>query len=339
MFETEAEILVGIGMCLREPPGEKIEFGGSFGLGGAGLEARGYGDPVIIAPVEMAGVGEELIEVANRNPELRVENEIEPAEVWRCDADDGVRMAREGDRFAEDVGVGIETRFPDAVAKNDDGRVLLVRSKAAAQSESELRDVKEIGGSGLAPEALRIAVAGNGGGEEFVETGDAGERFGVVADIGVERPREVIAAFVAVGSVEGEESLRIADRGGVENEAADQGEDGGVGADAESESKESDGGEGGFAAKKARGETEIAEEGFEERKVVMIADGFFGLFQAAEFQEGDAAGFFGRHAGAEVVVEVKVQMGAEFIVQFPFKLGLVEEIAETEEEGAKKIHR
>ena len=86
LFETEAEIFVGIGMGLRETLGEKIEFGGGFGLGDAGLEARGNGDPMIIALVEMSGVGKELIDVADGNPELRVEDED------RC------RGSREGQR-------------------------------------------------------------------------------------------------------------------------------------------------------------------------------------------------------------------------------------------------
>ena len=68
----------------------------------------------------------------------------------------------------------------------------------------------------------------------------------------IERPREVVAAFVAVGGVESEKSWRIADGRGVENETRDHGEDGGVGADAESESEDGDDGEGGFAARRRR---------------------------------------------------------------------------------------
>jgi hypothetical protein len=51
------------------------------------------------------------------------------------------------------------------------------------------------------------------------------------------------------------------------------------------------------------------EEGLEEGETASIADGFFGLFEAAEFEEGVVAGFFGGHAGAEVVFDVKFEVG------------------------------
>src|SRR5271165_6672967 len=142
---------------------------------------------MIIAPVEMAGIREELIDVADGHPKLRVEDEVDAAEVGRGDADDGVRMAGERDGLAQDTGIGIETRFPNAVAEDNDRRVLFVVAESAAQRGSELRNVEEIRGGGLAPETLRIALAGDGGGEKFIKAGNAGEGFGVVADVGVER--------------------------------------------------------------------------------------------------------------------------------------------------------
>src|ERR1700732_5082842 len=136
-------------------------------------------------------------------------------------------MAREGDGFAEHVGVGVEAGFPDAMAEDDDGRILFVGAEAAAEGHGELRAVEEIGGSGLAPEALGIALAGDGGRKEFVETGDAGEGFGIVANVGEEWPGEVVATFVAISSVKSEERWRIADGSGVQNEARDHRENGG----------------------------------------------------------------------------------------------------------------
>ncbi len=123
-----------------------------------------------------------------------------------------------------------------------------------------MRDIEEIGGGGLAPEALGIALAGDGGGEEFVEAGDAREGFGVVANVSVERPGEVIAAFVVVGGVEREKSLGIADGSGTENEAGDHGESGGVGADAESEREDGNSGEGGRLGQSAERQTQVPGE-------------------------------------------------------------------------------
>src|ERR1700720_69298 len=123
-------------------------------------------------------------------------------------------MARKGDGFAEDVGIGVEAGFPDAMTEDDDGRILFVGTEAAAEGQAELGDVEEIGGSSLAPEALGIPGAGDGGGKEVVE----------------EWPGEVVATFVVIGGVKGEERWRVADGSGVENEARDHGENGGVGA-------------------------------------------------------------------------------------------------------------
>jgi hypothetical protein len=334
----ETEIFIGIGMSLRETLGQKIEFRGSLRLPNARLKAGSHGDPMIIALVKMSGVGKELINIADGNPELRVEDEIDATEIGWGNADDGVRMARERDGFAKDVGIGSKTRFPDAIAEDDDGRVLFVGAESTAEGEGELGDVEEICGGGLAPEAFGIAVSGDGGGEKFIETGDTGEGFGVVANVAIERPREVAAAFVAVRGVEREKSGRIADGRGVENETGDHSEDGSVGTDAESESENGDRGEDWFAAKKTGRETEIAEKRFEEGERAVIADGFFGLLEAAEFEEGVPARFVGGHAFTQVVVNVECEVRGEFVLHLSIELGFAEEVAEAVKVGTE-IHR
>jgi len=136
---------------------------------------------------------------------------------------------------------------------------LFVGTEATTEGKLELGDIEEIGGGGLAPESLRVAVTGDGGGEKFIEAGDARKRLGIVADIGEKRPGEGIAAFVLVGGVKSQKGGRIADGGGMEDKAADHGEGSGIGADAEGESQDDDGGEGRFVAKKTCGVAEIAE--------------------------------------------------------------------------------
>ena len=176
----------------------------------AGLETSSDGNPVVVARVEMASVGEELVEIADGNPELRIEDEIETAEKGRSDADDGEGAAGKGDGLAEDVGIGVEASFPDTIAENDDRGILFVGEEAAAEGHGGLGDVEEIGGGGLTPEALGIAITGDGGGEEFVEAGDAGEGLRVIAEIVEKRPGERVAAFVVFRGVEGEERGGIA---------------------------------------------------------------------------------------------------------------------------------
>ncbi len=61
------------------------------------------------------------------------------------------------------------------------------------------------------------------------------------------------------------------------------------------------------------------------------------MLEAPEFEEGFAAGFRGGHAGAEIVIDVKLEVGAKLIVEVAVELVLLEEIAEAEECGAE-IH-
>jgi hypothetical protein len=55
---------------------------------------------------------------------------------------------------------------------------------------------------------------------------------------------------------------------------------------------------------------EVLQKGFEEGETTEVADGFLGLFYAAEFEESNAAGFFGGHARAEVVFDMEFEVGA-----------------------------
>ena len=45
---------------------------------------------------------------------------------------------------------------------------------------------------------------------------------------------------------------------------------------------------------------------------MLIADGLFGLFEAAELEEGLAASVFGGHAGAEIFVDGEIEVSVEF---------------------------
>src|SRR5271155_4106501 len=99
LFEAEAEVFVCLRMRCRETLREKIKFGGGFGFCDAAPETRGGLDPVHFAGVKARRVGEKLIHVADGNPELRVENEVDAAEIPGSDADDGIRMSGQHDGF------------------------------------------------------------------------------------------------------------------------------------------------------------------------------------------------------------------------------------------------
>ena len=112
-------------------------------------------------------------------------------------------------------------------------------------------DGEEVGSDGLSPDALRLAAAADGSGDKFVVCGNAGEGVGLIANVCVDGIRETVAALVpVVRGVEGEQRGGIAHGRGPQDEAADHGKDGGVGADAEADGED---GHGGCAAMLARG--------------------------------------------------------------------------------------
>ena len=137
-------------------------------------------------------VGDELVDIAEGDPELGVEEEVDAAEGGRGDADDGVGVSGEGDGFAEDVGVGGEAVLPEAIAEDDDGGLFFGAEEAAAEGHGELGDVEEVGGGGLSPDALGLAGAADGGGDEVVVAGHVGEGAGLVAEIVVEGQEKLL---------------------------------------------------------------------------------------------------------------------------------------------------
>jgi hypothetical protein len=131
--------------------------------------------------------------------------------------------------------------------------------------------------------------------------------------------------------------FRMPDREPLEKNLTHDGKDGGVGADAEGESQDGDGSEGGGFLEKAEGEAGVLKKGFEEREGLFVAHGFLGLFEAAEFEEGVAAGGFGGHTSGEVVVNVELKVGGQLGVEFAVDLGFAEEILDASEEGGHRV--
>ena len=156
-FKVEAVVLVGLGMSLGEALGDDVELLHGLDLGCTGLKAADHSNPLGEARLFFRRVGGELGKVAERNPELRIEDGVEPVEVGRSDADDGVEMAGDGDGLADDGRVAGEVLLPCAVAENDDRCVVFVRREAAASGHAELSDVEVVLAGGLSPETLGLA--------------------------------------------------------------------------------------------------------------------------------------------------------------------------------------
>src|SRR5580692_5230497 len=90
---------------------------------------------------------------------------------------------------------------------------------------------------------------------------------------------------------EADDLFRIPVRERAEENAVDHAEDGGGGADTESQSQNGDGSESAGFFEQAEGEACVLEKSFEEWERTFVSGGFFGLLRTAELDEGLAAGF------------------------------------------------
>src|SRR5580704_3473086 len=129
-------------------------------------------------------------------------------------------------------------------------------------------------------------------------------------------PDEVRIFFVGLPA-EDEEMLRIGDGDGAEHDAVDDGEDGGVGADAEGEGEYDDGGEERGFADAAEGEAEILDEVVEPGDGPDLARVFHHAGDVAEFAHSGVAGLLGRHAASDVVL----RFDFDVILNVGFEIG------------------
>ncbi len=250
LIHEEASAFIGSGICFGESLGEGGEFRGRLGPGRARFETAHNCQPVPVARTPVGNIGGKLLYVAEGYPEFRIEYQVETSKAWRSHADDGKHVAGERDGFAQDGGVGREAPLPETVAEDDDGKAFFAGQEAAAEVHADLRDIEKVGGGGLSPDALWLAFATDRGRQKLVISSYAGKRMGLVANVGVERQGKAIAAAVAImRGMKRHERAGIADRRGPQHEAADHGEDGGVGGNAESDGEDDGGYESGGSGK------------------------------------------------------------------------------------------
>ena len=121
LFETELKVFFRGGVGFGEVFGQGGQLGGGLIACDAGFESSGNCDPVKETGGAIGEGGDKLLDIAEGDPELGVEEEIDAAKGGRGHADDGVGASGESDGFAEDVGVGGEAMLPETVAEDDDG--------------------------------------------------------------------------------------------------------------------------------------------------------------------------------------------------------------------------
>src|SRR5262249_41009888 len=91
----------------------------------------------------------------------------------------------------------------------------------------------------------------------------------------------------------------------------DDAEDGGVGADAESERENRGERESGAGAKHSRTKADILDQMLNDRKTAAIAVQLLRLLEPAQVDQRVSARLLRCHAGADVVIDVHLQMAVE----------------------------
>ena len=234
--------------------------------GGAGAQAADDAEPCLEAMDHGVGSEEDRF-LIDGDPEVGgIAAESFTEEAGRSDADDGDGVVADDEGGTDDAGVGAVLLLPGAVAEHGDGRGvgLIVRGRNGAPGEG----AKAEGGEVVAADhffaegfgyAVSLAAADAEGVSAGLEGSERGELGGVllhalIEGIRVEAPVVLGAAFdAAVGTnADAIEAGRVDDGEGLEHDRVDEREDGGGGANAESQGEH--GGEG-----EDRGQAHLAE--------------------------------------------------------------------------------
>ena len=219
--------------------------------------------------------GDEYVAFA-RNPKLGVVGKMKTG---RQDTDDRGRLIADFQVNGGEVASAAESLLPVGITDEGGRRsveALLFWKEGATENGLHAHHRKEIARDESVLHARRFATPGDGGGIG-IKFGEAGE--GVILrakvyEIGI---GEIHAAAEGVLFPEPDNLLRIMVRERAEQDAVDDGKDGGGGADAEGESENRDDGKRGRFFEKAKSEASVVESGFEEWKRTSFAVSLFGL--------------------------------------------------------------
>ncbi len=204
---------------------------------------------------------------AEREPDIRGDERAHAAEVFRGDANDGVRLAVDLDVAPDDVRAPAHS-FPKAVARHYHREVRVrprfLRVVEAAEDRLHAHEREEVFRSEEDETAAHPFVAANAGDGEF-ERGQVSENvaavFAQLTEFVVGELAE-IALHVLARRENAHHFLRLHRDDRSEHGAVDDGEDGGVDADREGEGEDGDGGETRRFAQLPEGEFEILDHGF-----------------------------------------------------------------------------
>src|SRR5262249_43114166 len=264
-----------------------------------------------------------------RNPQLGAEASCAAGEIpWRH-PDNGVGMAIDLNRFADDLRISREMVLPDGVTDNDHcgprARRSFPRKKSAAENRVDAENVKIAGGDQSPENALGFRDAGERH-VVVVIAEDSGKSLSLLAEITKVRKRKWRGGItVAIATIDGDKVARVSDsRNRVQQGSADPTEHSGIGGDAERQCKNDDGRESESLAEATQAVTQILPENFNERFPTYGPKQFFRGIHVTMIQSDGPTSFPGTHAAPDLFFGGHFKVAAKLLIQLTIDLFLSE---------------
>jgi hypothetical protein len=277
----------------------------------AGFQARDAADAqTVAADIESFG-GPRANGQVNIFRLKRTEVQVE---IGGNDADDGEALSVERESAAEDVGLFAEFTSPKAFADESNvaaANLIFSGLEQAAQHRLHAEQGEEIGRKIFAVDALRFACPGENESGMF-EDGEVGEGAVVplpVAEVGI---GDGSKGEVGFRRIDCDQLVGVRQIHRMQQDRVDDGEERGVHADAERQRDDDDAGEARRLAKLAQREFQILCQVLKKGDGAALANGLARLLHSTQMDQRPSARLLWRHADADVVVDVQLEMALQF---------------------------
>ena len=214
--------------------------------------------------------------------------------------------------------------------------------EGATELRRDTQHAEIVGRDGCGAERLRLALRGETDGAIFVRGGEVSENVVCVAPGEIigdgDRIRVGVESWRRVDGTNHRKALGVATRRTPQQESAHHTKHGGVHGDAESQGDHCRGSETRIFDQHTHAETKIQQQHFQHGQPPTLAITFFGLLDAAEFDQRVAPRVFGIHSRAQVVCDVELEMALHLGGKLAVAAVLVEETTQSQQQRAQQPH-
>ena len=252
-------------------------------------------------------------------------------------------MLVDANGFSGDLGVGVKMGTPIAVTDDRDGKgpglvAIFQWEKNATLLGSDAEDGEEVSRNQFTPDALGVVLLADAEGRGSSHR-DAVEEFEMVAEIAVVGVGVGHDLAVRCDRLERNQAAGIGDTGKRAHEdSVDPTKDRRGGADADGERDHCDGREGGISRHHAQAIAKVLHEAFAPGQGGAFAISLLRRHNATKLEDRLAAGLLGCHAGAEIVLDVHLEMAFELRLQIGLAVRVAEETEYSNPESAQVLH-